>query len=249
VIVKPLGKLEKQILSEFDPYDESISADEWAAKRNAQIAQTGESPPQTHSLFWLESDHDLLIELRKVWRERMEAPAMQVVTELVNLGDSPSEIEEFRKHLPVQYDIARESDHELLTLRDELQTFWKEVWKETRHSGLKFGDNVKVALTLSNWWKHYDMDTSGWKIFFEAGCFFPTLKNFRGIIARTLYEKRRKLTQCANDDCKRYFIAARSDFGKFCLRPECQQKFGAARVKKHYDKLKNKPARKSRRSK
>jgi hypothetical protein len=206
-------------MEQFDPYDESISPDEWARRRNEQLASRSE-PPQTGCLFWLESNQDLLSELKAVWKERMEKPATKVLLEFVNLGDAPEQISNFRSQIPKHFDIARESDETLLSLRDELRSFWEEVWKESRHSNLKFGSNEEVARTLFRWWKHYDMESDGWKVFYEAGQYLPTQKNFRGTIARILYEKRKRLTKCAN--CARYFIAIRSDYGKHCDRPECQ---------------------------
>jgi hypothetical protein len=45
-------------------------------------------------------------------------------------------------------------------------------------------------------------------------------------------QERKRLAQCTS--CKRYFIADRSDWSPWCLRPKCRRKYGAARVKENY---------------
>jgi hypothetical protein len=233
--MKALTKLqiERALKDEtFDPLDESISADEWQRKRNAQLSGQPEMPPNSSALLWLEVDEEFALDLQKLWKERIEAPAMDTMLALINLGDSPEDLQGFREALPIYYDIARETNEKLLMLRDELRVFWNEVSKETGPSARVFGNNEKVALALHNWWKAYDLASDGWKIFWSSGDFYPTQKNFRGIVARALLSRRRYLLICLNPDCKRYFIGRKTD-AKYCGDKKCgafannfrQQKF------------------------
>jgi hypothetical protein len=207
---------------EFNPLDESLSPEKWAEKRNAQISQRGQSPPNTSALLWLENDEEFELELRRVWKERIEAPAMDTMLALVNMGDSAKDVQAFRLVVQPQYDIARENDDKLLALRDELRLFWNEVSKETRQSAREFGNNEKVAIALHSWWQAYDITSDGWKIFWGSGAFVPTQKNFRGTIARTLLGKRRYLAICSNPNCRRYFIGRRTD-NKYCGGEDCDR--------------------------
>jgi hypothetical protein len=201
-------------------------------------------PPQASALLWLERSQDTERDLRKLWEEKIEAPATNLMLALVNMGDAPKDIHQF---IPPQYDIAGETDYDLVELRNELRDFWDEVSKERGPTGATdtFGDNTKVARSLYKWWKRYDLDSDGWKIFWETGTFFPTQKNFRGIIARILFDKRRRLARCPG--CSQYFIKSRED-QKYCLAVGCLRQANNLRQQKYQRAHKKSPARKSRRS-
>lgn len=208
-----------------------------------RIEEAMRAPKPNSALLWLEASNDTERELRKVWAERMEGPATTVMLALVNMGDSAANVQQFRALIPSQYDIARESDQELLTLRHELRTFWNEVSRERFHLGAtgEIGDNEEVAVALNKWWKRYDLESDGWMIFWATGTIFPTQKNFRGVIARILFEKRRYLAVCPG--CGQYFIKRRDD-QKYCLSTSCQRRANNLRQQRFQsDKLKKEAKR------
>jgi len=197
-----------------------------------QIEQALQQPPKKNSaLLWLERFLETEQELRKVWEPKIQPPAIDAMLALVNSGDSPAHLEEFRRAIPPLYDIAQENDHDLLTLRAQLRSFWHELAKERGPSGSTglVGDNTKVAIALHKWWKRYDLDSDGYFIDWATGSFFPTQKNFRGLIARALVDKRRYLAQCPN--CSQYFIKKRDD-QKYCLAVTCQRRANTLRQQK-----------------
>ncbi len=242
--MKALEKV--RIEREFDPYDESISTEEWIAKRNAQLARRKPTAPTASALFWLEVSQDTERDLRKLWQEKIEAPATDLMLALINMGNASKDIQDFRQLIRPQYDIAGETDYELVALRNQLRAFWDEVSKERGHTGAtgRFGDNAKVATALHRWWKRYDLDSEGWKVFWETGTFFPTQKNFRGIIARILFNRRRRLAQCPG--CNQYFIKRRDD-QKYCLAVACLRQANNQRQQKYQRTHKKSSARKGRR--
>ncbi|MGB9072742.1 MAG: hypothetical protein WCC22_08720 [Terriglobales bacterium] len=226
------------------PLAEVEIAKSFKAAQDRRAAQP-EISPSSPALLWLETAHDTERKLRKVWNQKMVRPATELMLKLVNMGDSPTDIGNFRKHIPTLTDIARLSDEDLLALRDELQGLWKELEKEWMPSGPsgQFGNSKTVAVTLHRLWHHYELDSQGYMIFWETGSFFPTQQNFRGVIARILFEKRRYLALCAG--CHHYIIKKRVD-QKLCLGQKCERKANSQRQAKHKARKGN-SARKGRR--
>lgn len=174
------------------------------------------------ALLWLEAGQETENAIRKSWAARTEA-ATTLMLALINVGDSQSEVEMFRRLVPIQHDIAHETHHELLTLRNELRTFWKEVSKERNHFGRtgEVGNNSEVAVILGKWWSKYTLDSEGWWIFWPNGTFYPSLLNFRGMVARIVFDRRRYLAICPG--CDQFFIKRRDD-GKYCDAVPCKKK-------------------------
>ena len=227
--MKPLDKV--RIEREFDPYDESISTREWIDKRNAQLARRKAMEPTAPALLWLAPFQEILRDLREGWEKKIERPAVDLMLALVNMGDSPRDLAAVRQVIPQFYDIAEETDYELRALRNQLRVFWDEVSKERGPTGETgtFGDNAKVAIVLHKWWRRYNLDSDGYWIDWQTGIFFPTHKNFRGVIARALVDKSRYLAKCPN--CSRYFIKKRDD-QKYCLTVTCQRRANTLRQQK-----------------
>lgn len=200
-----------------------------------RVERAMQHPKPNSALLWLEAGDESERELRQVWAGRLEQPATTIMLALANLGDSPADVQEFRRAIPPQYDIAREDDQDLLKLRGDLRQFWNELAKERSHFGPtgEIGDNAEVAAILQRWWRHYDLDSDGWMIFWGTGSLFPTQKNFRGVIARILYHKRRYLAICPS--CNQYFIKRRDD-QKNCLAVTCQRKANNLRQQKFQSK-------------
>jgi hypothetical protein len=226
------------------PLAEVEIAKSFKAAQERKAAQP-EISPTSPALLWLETAQDAERELRKVWKPKMVRPATKLMLKLVNMGDSPTDIGNFRKDIPTLTDIARSSNEDLLALRDELRGLWTELEKEWMPSGPsgQFGNSATVAVTLYRLWHHYELDSQGYMVFWGTGSFFPTQQNFRGVIARILFEKRRYLALCAT--CHQYIIKKRVD-QKLCLGRKCEKKANSQRQAKHQAKKGN-SARKGRR--
>jgi hypothetical protein len=160
--------------------------------------------------------------LKDVWEQQIEGPATRYLLALVNMGNSKEEAQKLRSTIPPIYDIAHEDDYQLLALRDEIRVFWDELEKERTNEGASnsYGDSAKVAVILHKWWKHYNLDSEGYLVFWETGRFFPTQRNFRGLIARILVDRSRYLAICPR--CSQRFIKRRDD-QKNCLSTDCQR--------------------------
>jgi len=192
-------------------------------------------PPTPTALLWLERSHDTEQELRRVWAEKIVRPACRLMLELLNMGDAPSDVQRFRKRVPPLTDIAREDDERLVALRDELRGLWKELEKERAWFGPtgEFGNNEAAAIVFHRLWHHYELESPGYMIFWTTGSFFPTQQNFRGIIARILFDKRRYLALCRH--CNGYFIKKRDD-QQICLGLNCSRKANRQRQSRHQAK-------------
>jgi hypothetical protein len=248
--VKPLDKV--RIEREFDPYDESISTREWIDKRNAQLARRKPTGPTAPALFWLGRLQEFERYRREAWEEKIERPAVDLMLALVNMGDSPGDLAAVRQVIPPLYDISEETDYELVELRNQLRAFWGEISKEQLRMSRRslqnpfgvtgtFGDNATVAIALDKWWRRYKLDSDGYFIDWQAGTFYPTPKNFRGVIARALVDKSRYLAQCPT--CNQYFIKKRDD-QKYCLAVTCQRRANTLRQQKFQSTHRKRSARK-----
>ena len=167
------------------------------------------------ALEWLKDFRDTERELKANWKQ-IERPATRYLLALANMGDSKEELQKIRSLISPMYDIAQDDDRQILELRDEIRLFWAEFEKERNHEGVTglHGDAAKTSVILNNWWKHDDLDSDGYLAFWQTGRFFPTQRNFRGVIARILVDKSRYLAICPN--CNQRFIKSRDD-QKNCL--------------------------------
>jgi hypothetical protein len=157
--------------------------------------------------------------------ERIHSQAASVPMQiLVNIGNEPDELAEFRELCNPSYDIVNESDAELLKLRDQLRTIW--VGEE--------GEEQAAAI-VQEWWQRYPLDRSGegWNIFDIPGTFFPSEKNFRALVGRICVHNLDLLARCANPECARYFVKARRD-QKFCLEADCLRYGNRQRANKYW---------------
>ena len=102
---------------EFNPLDESLSADEWAAKRNAQLSRQPQKPRGASAFLWIEREEGFEKELNKVWEEEIDAHTatehrmLRKLREHSSSSNSPEAIRELRQLLKSDgrgYDIEKE---------------------------------------------------------------------------------------------------------------------------------------------
>ena len=157
------------------------------------------------------------VALAEVLSEEAEEQAEEVLHLLANMGDSANDIARFRLQCPDYYDIAKDSNEDLLKFRDEIRAVWE-------------GKATKG--TLERWYL-LSVFRDGWLIFFKARTILPTGKNFHAMAANICAQRAKYLKQCANPECNRYFIAQRTD-AKYCLEPNCLRYGNRVRAYEHW---------------
>lgn len=160
------------------------------------------------------------------------SPALKTMCVIAN-ADSLDEVKAIQQALPF-LDISDMRDDELLRFRDQLQAVWD--WDHPQQlAGKKNFDKV-----VHEWLSRYPLtDPKRWDVSLEQGFFFPTQMNFTGLMARILYDNRRRLKKCVN--CERRFIARRYD-SKYCAEPQCRRFYNnerqiKAQLRKQADKV------------
>lgn len=140
-------------------------------------------------------------------------PALKAMCIIAN-ADSLEEIKAIQQTLPF-IDISEMSEADLLKFRRQLQAAWD--WEPTAMTPA----NDNLDKVVHEWLSRYRLtDTKRWNVSLERGFFFPTEMNFIGLMARILYDNRKRLKKCVN--CGRRFIARRLD-SKYCAEPHCRR--------------------------
>ncbi|HKF05415.1 MAG TPA: hypothetical protein VKB49_24060 [Candidatus Sulfotelmatobacter sp.] len=152
-----------------------------------------------------------------------EVEEAQTAAYIALLANTES-IADFRQALPNPpvFDIAKETDAELLKFRDELRTVWEGTESE------------KIGVIVGAWIKRYPLDDARfWLVNHPSRSFIPLSKNTRAIAANIWYGKRHLLNRCSNPECRQFFIAKRVD-QKYCLDDDCLKYGGRVRAYKHW---------------
>jgi len=133
--------------------------------------------------------------------------------------------ESLRRDTGPTIELHQISGTEFLKLCEQIRVLWVDLSKNAGKSYRPIHHHI-----LEKWWNHYSLsDAKYWIVSYETRTFFPRETNFRALIATVLFENRAHMKTCAN--CDRYFFGRRHD-SKYCMMPECQRAYGAARAKK-----------------
>lgn len=165
-----------------------------------------------------------------------------LLTELANLHEQGCE--RFWREWGWLY--PRESDADLLKLRDELRKVWEPISTEGEEpmTGLLwnprtnrcehtassiFNESHKIGekqAILDSWlaWRPADVDPKTyrpWRAMFGVANPLPDPRNLRAALALVVLYERRWMLKCGNADCPTpYFLGRRID-QKFCERGDC----------------------------
>ena len=143
-------------------------------------------------------------------------PALKAMCAIANAG-SLEEIKTIPQVLPFDTDISEMSDSDLVKFHKQLQAAWD--WEPTVMTPAS--DKKNLEKVVHDWLSRYELrDRKRWNVSLERGFFFPTQMNFVGLMARILYDNRKRLKKCVK--CGRRFIARRYD-SKYCAEPECRR--------------------------
>jgi hypothetical protein len=147
--------------------------------------------------------------------------ALPVVLAVANLGDSPEAVRAFKEWVSSggygPYGVPDKADEWLFRFRDQLRKLWQHA--EAEHLQHKQLDRQQVNAILGEWLKARRedrgddqgvyFDPGEWAIFHNAGKFIPKQSNIRAIAARVVIYNAKRLAQCVNPDCKRFFLKDR----------------------------------------